>query len=133
MPWQEPGDEALDTVHVTLSPGSGAWSVNATFPTGEPDTTYALSRRFENLGEGALALEAGHVTNANISPSDPSWYAYGSEPGGQVEITASDETGSGHFSRDATLDLLGPFEEPTSETVVIRALAFNGAPIAESR
>jgi hypothetical protein len=50
-----------------------------------------------------------------------------------VEITASDETGSGHFSGDATLDLLGPFEGPTGETVVTRAFAVNGVPIAESR
>ena len=50
-----------------------------------------------------------------------------------MEIKAADEPGAGHFTRDATLDPLGPFEEPTGETVVIRALAFNGAPIAESR
>ena len=125
----ESGDEALETTTVTLTPGSEAWSLQATFPSGTPDLTYSLSMRFQNLGTITPALGTGLVTNANMSPSDSAWYAYASDPGGSVEITAATETdASGFFTGPATLEVLGEFEEPTGETIVIHGFAFNGVP-----
>ncbi|GEM_PF-2461359 len=126
---QDPGDQALETTNVTLSPGFEAWNLEAMFP-GEGDLTYSLSLRFENLGTITPGIGAGDVTNGSMSPSDQSWYAYGNDPGGQVEITDATETNaSGFFSGTATLDVLGQFEEPTGETVVVRGFAFNEAPL----
>ncbi len=126
---QEPGDEALETTNVTLSPGFEAWTLEAVFP-GGGDLSYSLSLRFENLGTITPGIGAGDVTNGSMSPSDGSWYAYGNDPGGQVEITDANETAaSGFFSGEATLDVLGEFEQPTGETVVVHGFAFNEAPL----
>jgi hypothetical protein len=47
-----------------------------------------------------------------------------------VEITeVGSGMASGFFSGVATLDVLGQFEEPTGETVLIRGFAFRDAPI----
>ena len=127
---QEPGDKALETTSVNLFAGFEAWTLEASFPSGTPDLNYSLSLRFENLGTISPGIGAGDVTNGSMRPTDQSWYAYRNEPGGQVEITAATETtASGFFSGPATLDVLGQFEEPTGETVVIHGFAFNNAPL----
>jgi len=60
-----------------------------------------------------------------------SWYAYGNEPGGEVEIVAATVTeGSGFFTGEAVMDVLGEYEQPTGETVTVTAFAFREAPIA---
>jgi hypothetical protein len=122
-------EEGVTTTQVTLSPSSSAWYLEAVFQTSGPEVTVSL--RFENSGEGSPALETGAVTNGNASPDDGSWYAYGSNPGGEVEIVASSATeASGYFHGTAVMDVLGEFEEPTGETVTITAFAFRDAPLS---
>jgi hypothetical protein len=72
--------EALTTVTATITPGgSFGWYLTADLEGSE------LSIRFE--GDYPLAAGEGTVTNASYDVDDEH-FAYGSEPGGAVEVTA---------------------------------------------
>lgn len=117
----DPTEDGLTTTDVRLEQTFSAWNLAATF--GGAASPLTINLRFEL--EGDLAVGTWDVSSGSASPDDDSWYAYGSEAGGQVEITnVGDGTGSGHFSGTAELDVLGEFEEPTGEVVRVTAFAF---------
>jgi hypothetical protein len=116
-----PTEDALTTTQVRLEQTFAAWNLAATF--GEGDDALIISLRFEL--EGSLEEGTYSVSSASARPGDASWYAYASEAGGDVVISAvGDGVGSGHFEGSAAIEILGEFEEPTGEIVRVTGFAF---------
>ena len=124
-------EESVTTSVVALNRTTVAWSLDATF--GEGVDALYLSLRFELNGE----LEVGSwdvSTGSANSGGEMGWWGYSSDAGGQVAITSvGDGIASGHFEGEAEIDVYGPYEEPTGETVRIAGFAFrdvtaNGLP-----
>jgi hypothetical protein len=115
-------EEQLTTTTVALSRTTVAWSLDATFGTGADAVNLAL--RFELNGE----LEVGSwdvSTGSANGGGEMGWWGYSDDAGGQVAITSvGDYEASGHFIGQAEIDVYGPYEEPTGETVRIDGFAF---------
>ncbi len=121
-----PEDQGLTTTDVRLEQTYAAWNLAATF--GGDSDGLSVNLRFELEGE----LETGTwaVSSGSAQPADGSWYAYSNDAGGDVDITGvGDGEGSGHFSGEAELDVLGEAEQPTGEVGRVTGFAFRAVPI----
>jgi hypothetical protein len=124
-------DQAVTSNLVSLFPSGagGAWNLEATFDL-LGGTQLRMSMRFENAGVTQPDLGVGTVTNVSANPVDNSWYAYGSEDLGAIDITDTDvDVASGRYEGAGVLEVLGELEQPTGETVTMHAFAFRDAPL----
>jgi hypothetical protein len=115
-------EEQLTTSVVSLNRTTVAWSLDATF--GDDIDAVNLSLRFELNGElevGSWDVSSGSANGGG----EMGWWGYSGDAGGQVAITAvGDGVASGHFVGQAEIDIYGPYEEPTGETVTVEGFAF---------
>jgi len=119
-------DEALTTSTIELQQTTVAWNLSAVFREG--DDALTISLRFEH--EGDLETGTHPVSSGSAQPGDGSWYAYASEAGGSIVISSvGDDVGSGHFEGEAAFDVIGEFEQPTGEQVLVTGFAFRDAPL----
>ncbi len=114
-------EEQVTTTEVSLSQTTVAWSLDATFE------ELNLSLRIEL--DGPLVAGTWPVSSGSANHGED-WWAYTSDAGGDVVISAvGSGIASGHFVGTAEIDVYGPYEEPTGETVVVEGFAFRDAPV----
>ena len=115
-------EEQVTTTTVALNRTTVAWSLDATF--GDGADAVNLSLRFELDGELEVGSWDVSTGSANGGGSG-GWWGYSDDAGGEVAISSvGDGIASGHFVGEAEIDIYGPYEEPTGETVRIAGFAF---------
>ena len=106
--------------------GDGVYNLQITF---DNDASYVLDLRFD----GMSPMETGDhpVAFATLTQDESSFYAYDSDPTGNVVISDTDgEVASGHFEGEILLEAIDQTEQPTGETVEILGFAFNSVPVS---